>query len=121
MTISTPLENGWVLRTYIGFLPSEKEMLDKGWNFSTMGAEGPYYRKVVDNEIYSLQIVQQGPDNPSVININNKIEGHHQNCHIVHVNNSKEKFKTLYFGHIDTIEDLDEICEIIGINNQKVV
>lgn len=118
MTISTPGQGGWILHTYIGFLPSEKEMNVRGWEFEWMGAEGPYYKKVVEEKIYHLQIVQQGRDNRSIINLNDNIKGYHQNCCITYVNSPKEDFQMLYFGHIDNIEELDRACKTVGINNE---
>jgi hypothetical protein len=116
-TISTPGAGGCIIRTYIGFMPSKKEMSARGWTFEWMGAEGPYYIKTVGEKIYRLQIVQQGPDNRSVINLNNNIKGSHQNCCITYVNNPEEEFKMLYFGYIGNIDDLDNRCKSVGIIN----
>ena len=92
-------------------------MNDRGWIFDCMGAEGPYYKKIVGDRIYGLQIVQQGPDNRSIINLNNGIKGWHQNCHIYWINSPKRDFCTLYFAHIDNIQDLDRACKAVGIKN----
>lgn len=117
LVISIQQTDGWILRTYIGFLPTEKEMSDRDWEFDWMGAEGPIYKKTVCDKKYHLQIVQQSKDCRSVINLNDGIKGHHQNCHISYINSPKETFQTLYFGRVDNIEELDEACKAVGIIN----
>lgn len=106
---------------YEGFLPTEEQMMLRGWEFQWMGAEGPYYfyktygSRGNDFREYHLQIVQQGPGNQSVINKNNDIEGY-QNCCIVEATN---EYKMLFFDTINNIEELDTACLKAGILNYK--
>lgn len=96
---STPLtsDGSWV-RHYTGYSPTVDEMKSIGWEYDPLGAsaEGPSYKRIG----YHLQIVQQGPDCPSVININRKISGY-QNCHITDVNH-----KTIFFGYVYNLADI---------------
>lgn len=104
MTTTTDLGNGWVQHHYIGYSPTKEDMMGLGWTFYTMGAEGPYY----DMYEYRLQIVQQGPGNQSVINLNSGIEGY-QNCCIW------KNGKRIFFGYVHSLEDIRITCLELGI------
>lgn len=109
LTTSTKVGKNITAHHYIGFIPKGEEMEQAGWFYDPLGAsaEGPSYRKIVGENIYHLQIVQQGPGNESVINTNRGIEGY-QNCHISGPNCD-------WLGYVYNMDDIHNACLEAGI------